>query len=199
MKQFPKLSLVFLFVFATIFSLAAQKTRFSPQVGVNFSAIDAKLQDITAESRVGWNAGFDLRIGERAFYLNPGLHYYSNTARLIKGVESPDDVNFEDETTIQSLKAPLNLGIRLTGDNGLIGLRVKGGVTPTYVFNVTEKEDFSFDKDDLNTFTWAANVGAGMDVLFFTVDLNYEIGMNDYFKDAEGRNNVLSLSLGLKF
>ena len=198
MKQLPKISFALVLGLMIAVSASAQ-VRVSPQVGVNFSAIDAKLQDITAESRVGWSAGLDFRMGENVLYFNPGVHYYSNTARLIKDVENPDDVNFEDETTIQTLKAPLNLGIRLTGDNGLLGLRVRGGVTPSYVFNVTEKQDFSFNKDDLNAFTWGANVGAGIDVLFFTLDVNYEIGMTDYFKDVEGRNNVLSLNLGLKF
>jgi len=199
MKHFPKISLALLFVFSFVFAASAQSVKVSPQVGVNFSAVDAKIQDIRAESRVGWNAGLDLRIGERIVYLNPGLHYFNNTARLFKDVESPDEVNFEEETTIQSLKAPLNLGFRLTGDNGLLGIRVKGGVTPTYVMSVNEKDGFAFDKEDLNTFTWGANVGAGLDVLFFTLDVNYEIGLNDYFKEVEGSNNVLSLNLGLKF
>ncbi|MCB0579047.1 MAG: outer membrane beta-barrel protein, partial [Phaeodactylibacter sp.] len=76
---------------------------------------------------------------------------------------------------------------------------VKGGVVPTMVTGVTEKQDFSFNKDDLNTFTMGANVGAGIDFLVFTLDANYEIGLNDFFKDAEGRNNMLTVSLGLKF
>lgn len=198
MKQLPKIYFALILGLMIAVSASAQ-VRVSPQVGVNFSAIDANLQDIRAESRVGWNAGLDLRVGEKVVYFNPGLHYYSNTARLIKGVESPDDVNFEEETTIQSVKMPLNLGLRLTGDNGLLGLRLRGGVTPSYVVNVTEKQDFAFSKDDLNAFTWGANVGAGLDVLFFTLDVTYEIGMTDYFKDVEGRNNILSLNLGLKF
>jgi hypothetical protein len=199
MKHFPKISLVLLAVACFTFTMNAQSVRVSPQVGVNFSAVDAQIQDIRAESRVGWNAGLDFRFGEKLIYFNPGIQYFSNTARLIKDVGSPDDVNFEEETTIQSLKAPLNLGLRLTGDNGLLGLRLRGGVTPTYVLGVNEKADFAFSKEDLNAFTWGANVGAGVDVLFFTLDVNYEIGLNDYFQDAEGRNNVLSLNLGLKF
>lgn len=199
MNQFPKIFLALLIASLFTVSATAQQVRISPHVGANFSAIDAKLQDITAESRVGWNAGLDFRVGERAFYFNPGIQYFSNTARLLKGVASPDDVIFEEETTIQSLKAPINLGLRLTGDNGILGLRVKGGVVPTYVMNVNEKEGFAFNKDDLNSFTWGANVGAGLDVLFFTLDVNYEIGLTDYFQEVEGRNNILSLNLGLKF
>jgi hypothetical protein len=179
--------------------LMAQQIKVNPKVGLNVSALDTKIQDIRAEARVGWNAGVDFRIGGGIFYLNPGVHYNNFTARLIKDVEFPDDIAFKDETTIQSVRLPLNLGLRLTGDNGLLGVHVKGGVTPAYVIGVSEKPEFSFDIDRLNRFTLGANVGAGVDVLIFTIDANYEIGLSDFFKDSDGRNNMLTLSVGLKF
>ena len=198
MKQSAKLLSALLAVI--LFSLPSMaQVRVNPRVGVNFSGVNAQLQDITADARVGWNAGIDLRVGDGFLFFNPGAHYYSYTARLIKNVEKPDDVKFQDETTIQNIKLPVNLGIRLTGDNGLLGLHVKGGVVPTMVTGVKEKQDFAFNKDDLNTFTLGANVGAGIDFLIFTLDANYEIGLNDFFKDAEGRNNMLTVSMGLKF
>ena len=198
MKQSAKLLLA-LFAIAIFSSTAMAQVKVNPKVGVNFSGVDAQLQDITADARVGWNAGVDLRIGNGFLFLNPGAHFYSYTARLIKDVESPGDVSFEDETTIQNIKLPVNLGLRLTGDNGLIGLHVKGGIVPTMVTGVQEKQDFFFDKDDLNTFTLGANIGAGIDFLVFTLDANYEIGLNDFFADATGRNNMLTVSMGLKF
>ncbi|MCB0571222.1 MAG: outer membrane beta-barrel protein [Phaeodactylibacter sp.] len=198
MKQSAKFITALLFCAAFALPAVAQ-VRVIPKVGVNFSGLDAKLDDITAEARVGWNAGLDFRIGEGFLYLNPGAHYYSYTARLVKDVQSPDDIKLREETTIQNLKLPVNLGIRLTGDNGLLGLHVQGGVVPTMVLGVTERQDFFFDKNDLNTFTLGANMGVGVDVLFFTLDANYEIGLNDFFKNAEGRNNMLTISAGIKF
>ncbi len=198
MKSSAKI--LFLLSTAFCFSLPAMaQMQLNPKVGVNFSGVEAELQDITAEARVGWNAGVDLRIGDRALFLQPGLHYYNFTARLIEGVEHPDDVAFSEETTIQSLKAPLNIGLRLTGDNGLIGIQARGGVTPTYILGVDEKNGIDFDRGDLNDFTWGANVGVGMNFLFLTADLTYEIGLDDFFANAEGGNNVLTLSVGLKF
>ncbi len=188
-------------LFALMFftaNLSAQ-VHINPKVGVNVSAVDAKLQDITAEARVGWNAGLDLRFGEGAFYFNPGVHYFNYTARLIKDVDDPDDVEFKDETSIQNLKVPVNIGLRLTGDGGFLQLHAKGGVTPTYVLGVKEKTDFAFDKNSLKDWTFGANVGLGVDILFLTVDLNYEIGLSDYFESAEGKNNMLTLSAGIKF
>jgi hypothetical protein len=198
MKQSAKITLALLF--AALFTAPAlAQVRVNPKVGVNFSGVESKLNDITAEARVGWNAGLDLRVGEGVLFLQPGLHYYNFTAQLMKEVNSPQDVNLEEETTIQSLKAPVNIGWRLTGENGLLGIHLKGGVVPTYVLGVDEKENFAFDKDQLTNFTWGANAGVGVELLFLTLDANYEIGMTDFFANTEGANNVLTISLGMKF
>jgi hypothetical protein len=179
--------------------LATAQVRVSPKVGLNVSAIDAKLNDFEAQARAGWHAGLDFRIGDGFLFLNPGVQYFSYTARLMENIDTDTSINFEEETTIQSLKAPLNIGLRVTGDNGLLGLHLKGGIVPTYVMSVKEVDNFNFNEDQLNRLTWGANMGVGVDFLFFTADLTYEAGLSDYFKDATGRNNVLSLSVGLKF
>lgn len=179
-------------------SLTAQ-VRVSPKVGINLSGLETKLTDFDAEARAGWHAGLDFRMGQGFLFLNPGIQYQSYTARLIQNIDENTEVKFSDETTIQSLKVPLNLGIRVTGDNGLLGLHLKGGIVPTYVLGVNEVDGFNFSEDRLNRLTWGANMGVGIDLLFFTADLTYEKGLTDFFQDAEGKNNVLSLSVGLKF
>lgn len=171
----------------------------NPQVGVNLSALDAKIGDLRTEAKAGWNAGLDFRIGDGFIYLNPGVHYYSNTAKLLRDFEDPDIDMWRDETTIQSIKTPLNIGFNLTGGNKFLGIRAEGGIVPTYVTGVRETETYSLDIEDLNRLTWGYNLGVGVDVLFLTADLSYEIGQADFFKDAEGKNNVLTLSLGAKF
>lgn len=178
--------------------LSAQ-VKLNPQIGVNVSALDAKLGDLQTEAKAGWHAGLDLRIGQGFIYLNPGAYYYSNTARLLQDLNDPDIDMLKDETTIQSIKAPVNLGFNLTGNSKFLGIRAEGGITPTYVTGIRETESFALALEDLNRLTWAYNVGVGIDLLFLTADLNYEIGRSDFFRDAEGKNNVLSLSLGFRF
>ncbi len=190
---------LFLFAILLISLPAFAQLRVTPKVGVNISALDTRIQDIDAEARVGWNAGFDLRAGDGLFFFKPGLHYYSFTARLLQDVDPNTDVDLSEETTIQSLKMPLNIGLRVTGDNGLIGVHVHGGLIPTYVLGVREKPIFAFDRDDLEDFTLGANLGVGVDVLFLTVSANYEIGMTNFFVDSDENNNILTLSAGLKF
>lgn len=196
MKQFRFFA--FLTLLFTTISLSAQVT-VNPKVGVNISAIDTKIGNINAEARVGWNAGVDFRLGDGFVYLQPGVHYYNYTARLLKEVDNPNDVAFKDETTIQNLKIPVNVGLRLLGNNDFFQLHARGGIVPAYVLGVKEKPTFAFDKNSLKDWTFGANVGVGVDILFLTVDLNYEIGLTDYFEGSNGKNNMLSLTAGVKF
>lgn len=181
------------------FQTAHAQVKVSPKIGVNVSGIDAQLTDLEAQARAGWHAGLDFRLGNGIFFLNPGVQYHSYTARLMSDIDEDTRIDFEEETTIQSIKVPLNLGLRVTGDNGLIGLHVKAGIVPTYVMGVKEVNNFDFNIDDLSRLTWGTNIGIGIDFLFMTADLTYEKGLSDYFADVEGKNNVLALSVGLKF
>ncbi len=195
----PSVKYLLLVAFVAINAQLFAQVSINPKVGVNVSALDAKLRDMTTEARAGWNIGADLRVGNGFIFLNPGLHYYNYTAALYKEFDDPDIFRNQDETTIQALKLPVNIGVRLTGQGGLIDLYAKGGIVPTYVAGVKERPNFDLSVDDLNRLTYGANIGVGVDVLFLTIDLNYEIGMKDYFKDSSGKNNVLTLSAGLKF
>lgn len=201
MRTLQAIVAVLTLVTFSTFNAQAQKnnTVINPKVGVNLSAVDGKLNDLQAAAKVGWNAGVDFRFGGKKLFLSPGLHFNNYTARLVNDIDTDTQVNFKDETTIQALKAPVNIGFDITGRKQLLNLYLKGGVTPTMILAVNEKAGIPFSKDDLKTFTWGANVGLGMDITILTVDLNYEIGMSDYFANTTGRNNVLTLSAGIRF
>lgn len=189
-------------IIAIAFLCSAQITAqvvINPKVGFNASAIDANFGDITAEARFGWNAGVDLRVGEGILFFKPGLHYYNFTANLFKDVSAPGDIPLKDETTIQSLKLPVNLGLRITGEGGLIGINVHGGVMPSYILGVRERAVVPFLREDLKDFTVGANLGVGIDILLFTVEANYEIGLTPFFESADGKNNMLTVTAGVKF
>jgi len=192
-----KLFLFSLLLF-TVLSLRAQVT-FNPKIGVNVSGLDARIDDFRSEARAGWNAGFDLRIGERMVFFQPGVHIYNMTAQLSQE-PGLDDVNFlQDQTTIQLVKFPVNMGIRLTGTNGLLNIYALAGVTPTLLAGVRESSSFSLTEDDINDFTYGANIGAGVDLFFLSLDVRYEVGLNDFYSNSPGRNNILTANVGIRF
>jgi len=111
-----------------------------------------------------------------------------------------DDVNFlQDQTTIQLVKFPVNMGIRLTGTNGLLNIYALAGVTPTLLAGVRESSSFSLTEDDINDFTYGANIGAGVDLFFLSLDVRYEVGLNDFYSNSPGRNNILTANVGIRF
>ncbi len=183
------------------FSAQAQRVRFSPKVGMNFSGLEKELVDFKTDARVGYNVGVDLRIGDGFFQLHPGAHYHNFTADLISRDNIDEEMpDLKEKTTIQQLKVPLNLALNLTGDGGVLGIYAKGGVTPSVLLGVKEKADFALDKSDLNTFIVGTNFGAGVDILnLINVDFNYEIGMTNLFSDQDSKNNVFTVSVGLVF
>lgn len=195
------LILTVLAIFLGSVSAQAQRVRFNPKVGMNFSGLEKELIDFKTNARVGYNVGFDLRIGDGFFQLHPGAHYHNFTADLI----SRDNIDEErpslkEKTTIQQVKVPLNIALDLTGDGGLIGIYAKGGVTPSVLIGVKERADFQLTKDDLNTFVVGTNFGVGVDILnLINVDFNYEIGMTNLFSNQESKNNVFTVGVGLVF
>ena len=196
MKQ--SLQILTALAFVCVSFVAQAQVKVIPKVGVNASAVDASLEDIQAEGRVGWNAGLDFRIGDGTLFLQPGAHFYNFSTNLVK-YENVDDFFFEDQASVQSVKLPMNVGLNLLPKNGLLRIHVLGGVTPTFLTGVREAENITFGTDDLHDLTWGANVGVGVDVLFLTVSANYEMGLTDFFQDVEGGNNMFTLSAGLKF
>jgi len=175
------------------------QTKVNPKIGVNAGAVNAELNNITAEARYGWNLGIDLEKGKGFVYSRVGLHYYQFTAALFQEVNTPGDIRISDHTSIQSVKLPLNLGLRLTGREGFMKINAFGGITPSYIIDVRERAVVPFTKSALEAYSLGANAGINVDILIFSFDLNYELGLTPFFNHATGRNNVLTFSAGLKF
>ncbi len=186
-------------LFFLAFSTTYAQINFNPKIGVNASGLDANIRDFKTEARAGWNAGFDLRIGDQMVFFQPGVHIFNMNAALSQEPEFGDVSFLEDETTIQMVKFPANIGINLTGRDGFLNIYALAGVTPTLLAGVKESSNIDLTEEDINDFTMSANIGAGVDLFFLTFDVRYEMGLQDFFVDANGKNNMLTASVGLRF
>lgn len=188
-----KILVVAFFAFVGLQHSNAQVT-FVPKVGVNLSALDFETSGNNIEGRAGFHVGADARIGQGKIFFNPGVFYQSFTAKLLNTSSSTD---LKDETTIQFLKIPVNVGWRITGDKGLVKLNLHGGLVPNVLLGVNEKKIFGFTKEIIEPFNLGANIGLGVDISAVTVDVQWEAGLTDFYKYLEGGNNVLSVTVGL--
>jgi hypothetical protein len=186
---------------AAFFYSGFSQTRISPKFGFNFSALNTELDTIDSEGRSGWNAGVDFRIESRnrVFFFHPGVRYQKMTADLRKLDEFSMPGELEEETTINSIKVPLNVGGYLTGEGGILRLHLRGGIVPQFVVGVTERDKFAFDKDRLNTFTLGGNLALGVDFILLTAEFSYEFGFSNFYKDFDGKNRMASINFGFIF
>jgi len=179
---------------------AEAQLRLSPRAGIAFSFLDTESEplEFSQTGQTGWTAGIDGRIETmRNLYFVIGLHYQNIKADL----ETLDNVsvNLNAESTLQSLKTPLLLGTYLSGETGILRIHLHGGLVPEFILDVDEQADFNFDNDFVQDIQWNAAVGLGVDFTLFTANLRYDLGLNDYFEDIDGSNQVLSLTFGFVF
>ncbi|MEM9672149.1 MAG: outer membrane beta-barrel protein [Cyclobacteriaceae bacterium] len=173
------------------------KIHVNPKVGVHFSSLSTE----TAEqgSRVGMNIGMDMQIKSSKkswFFWQPGLHYYRTGATLLN--ENTTQQDMDNQIHFSTLKTPVSGGMYLTGSDGILRIRVNAGITPTLMLGVQENE-YGLTKEAFRGATLGLNGGLGIEVLFVTLDLNYEHGFTPMLVGNNGTNGVLTISAGLRF
>lgn len=115
---------------------------------------------------------------------------------------NPDLAASEQTINLRTIDVPLLLGVKVA-DLKLTNIRVFAGPVASLTVNREIKVknwDDAITKDDIRGANWAIQFGAGVDLLMFTADLRYELGMGDYSKiDTYSlKNNLVTLSLGWK-
>lgn len=170
------------------------QVKFNPKVGANFSSVTSEVEDIEANgAKVGFNLGLDLRFGDKWLFFQPGIHYYNAGGRL--SVQE-DTTVVKDDFNVKTIKIPLNAGFYLSGTDGILKVRINAGLTPNIIFGVGDS-NFNSAHTDFNTFGLGANAGLGFDLAILTLDFNYELGLTNVYESGNGRNNILTVSLGL--
>jgi hypothetical protein len=201
MKRIILLSFFFLWA-----SITFAQTQINPVIGVNFSQLVNEPDQVNSESRLGWQFGVNFRMGDR-FYFQPGVHYAQLNSELTPA-EGADTISISSfQSNIGVLRVPLLAGLRIFSNEdkeALFNINVHAGVAAEWILAVDE-ENAGLTKDDFASPIFGAVLGAGIDFLFLTLDIDYEIGLTPVFDneqiklDPEPKNNALIISLGGKF
>lgn len=141
----------------------------------------------------GFNAGFAYRKGRFAYW-ELGARYNGSVVLLEELAQ-----NNEETLGIRQIEAPLLVGLNLLSPvRRVLGLRVFTGVSPGYVLGVSDN-DLNLTKDDFNAFQISGQAGIGVDVIFLFVDVGYNRGFNDLFKDNSSQLSQVFITLGFRF
>ena len=201
--------LALIFISSTIF--AQLPFSIGPKVGVNFSkvsqGIEAGVDKYTEKSITGFQGGIFLRINIRKLYLQPEL-YYCYKGGVLKNNKDPQYLGKSsfNEIKISSLDLPVLIGFKFI-DTEVVNLRIFAG--PVFSFSIDKKINVNVDgikmdepilnSDDLKGGNWGLCFGAGADLTKLTLDIRYEVGVNDISSSLVLKHmNVFTITLGLK-
>ncbi|MBX3102040.1 MAG: PorT family protein [Bacteroidetes bacterium] len=168
--------------------------------GLNVSRLNTNTSDIDTYSSTGYLVGGLLRLNIGNLYAQPELLFSVKGSELRSGNSDRVKVDF------QNVEIPLIVGFKVFNKKNF-NLRVMGGPSASYAVNIKGDANFDNADDYFKRGQWNVQLGAGVDILFLTLDVRYEWGLND-LRTAQGsreafdeavQNRNLRLSLGVKF
>jgi len=170
-----------------------------PKVGVTMSKLSTNLENVTEEMKTGFQFGAFARFGKKV-YVQPELIFVTKG-----GIIKEPGLNLETKVDLKTVQIPLIVGFKLLNLK-VVNLRVHGGPAVSFVTNKevtinTETTSEALDGAHIKDAIWNFQLGLGVDVLMFTLDVRYEWGLNNIWEPLDGdshdmRNNLWNISLG---
>ena len=193
--------ILFLLVFAFIAqgSFAGLDIKIGPKIGYNASKLSVNMDSIKSQMKSGFSFGLFARFGKKV-YLQPEIYYTTQG-----GVFTSNVSNWKQNIRMGSLDIPVLVGYSFI--NKLINVRIFVGPEASFVINKSIGESGivgPVKTADINSANWYIQAGGGVDVWKLTLDLRYQIGLNQVIKNMENysfntHNNMFVVSLGWKF
>lgn len=197
MKRF----LLLILLIPVLNEIQAQIPGFSigPKVGYNSNRFTTDFDSITSDPDGAFNVGAFMRIGKKV-YFQPEVNY------MIKGGELQIGGIGNQQIRLESIVIPMLVGVRPI-NAGAFNIRFMAGPTFSFVSGKSLKPKEIIGSwpiqtvDDLKESFWSFQVGGGVDVFFLTIDLRYELGVDNIYigeDDFNLKNNLFNVSVGFK-
>ena len=192
------LSVAFVIIGAQVFS----QITFGPKIGINLNHLstdfDQMITDVKNESKSGLQIGAFLRIGGKT-YFQPEL-LYSARAGTSTGIRQGETKESQSTYSMDAIDIQFLLGTKII-NIPFVKVRIFAGpVASFFLDKEMKKDDNKEDQEQLKDGVWALTLGAGVDILMFTLDMRYELGLNN-ISNTPGqsiKNNLFNITLGWK-
>ena len=192
------LFLISVFLISSISSQAERPSLFLGMGGgFNSQIIYVKLVDEKVGGyRVGYHAGFFLRVSEGRFYQQLNVDFLRKTHTIY--IENDLDAT-NNQIAWWGVDLPLVAGYKVIS-SPVFDWRFFGGINTRIIGHVDDVDDFGAGKEDHVSPHWILRMGTGFDIAFFYVDFNYGIGLNNtYNLVARSQTHDLALTMGFLF
>jgi len=178
------------------------------KVGYNASKLHTGLDSIKSSFNSGFHFGAFFRFGKKV-YIQPEA-YYTLQGGIFENNVTNTYNNWKQKVTVGTLDIPVLVGFKVINLK-VINWRIMAGPMASFVVN-SKIKDVSLvgpiKNSDISKVNWYVQAGTGFDVLFLTLDVRYQIGLNQMIKSAQGTtgqpyslnatNNMWVVSLGFK-
>jgi len=181
-----------------------------PQIGYTSSNLTLDQGDIENNLQNNFLIGAFVRMGKK-IYVQPEANYYTQGS-VFKYPSINNLSPLEQNIKLKSLQVPLNVGWRMINLE-IVNIRSFGGVVANFILdknlettsgNAADYEDALIPEDFKDT-NWQYDVGVGVDVLMFAVDVKYVGGFSNILNDVtfdgnsvSSKSNLFVVTLGWK-
>lgn len=174
-----------------------------PKVGYNSNTLTNNFDSVSSSINNSLQVGAFVRLGSK-FYIQPEANYQmvSGTLKQISG-----NTIQQQEFTVSTIKMPILVGVKLVSLDKF-NIRLLAGPAVSFAVN-KELNPSNMGElwpiqsvDDFESSAWSMQMGGGFDVFFLTIDVRYELGIDNFYQgtdDYSMKNNVFNVSLGIKF
>jgi hypothetical protein len=207
--------IVFILAFVIMATAAsAGKFSFGLKIGYNASKLSTSIDSIKSSFNSGLHFGAFFRYGTKV-YIQPEL-YYTIQGGLFENSVSGTVDNWKQKVTVGTIDIPVLVGFKII-DAKIVNWRIMAGPMASIVVNSKIKDVNTFvgpiTNSDINKMNWYIQAGTGVDVLFLSLDIRYQLGLNQIIKSAQytdpsgnptstynlnSKNNMWVVSLGFK-
>ncbi len=185
-----RIGMTLLLISSIILSANAQMI-IKPAIGLNLTTFSSDIPTHEIDGRLGWQLGGTVAIGSQ-FYFEPGIFWVKNNWNL-----NNDGTKFKND--ISSLRIPVFVGWNVVGDpDDDRNFHIFAGPSAMIVTS-TNSEVTGMDEDAFNKFILGANIGAGISVGKIFVDVGYEWGLNNMYKEDDNDTKHRSLWINAGF
>jgi len=179
-------------IFSALFVLMASAlmAQFSigPKIGYTTNKLSIDKSEITSDLKSSFIYGAFVRLGDK-WYLQPEINFYT-AGGVFKSPSLIGDLSLvNEEVELKTIQIPLYVGLTLA-DLKLVKIRAQAGPTANIYtdkkVNPLSGSTYTQIKEtDINDIQWGFQFGAGVDVLMFTLDVQYYLGLNNIINDIE--------------
>ncbi len=164
-----------------------------PYVGINSHTLTRDFTDANWKSAIGYQVGADFQIGSK-FFVQPGL-------QLEFAKNQVDSVNIGNIFDVKRthFRVPVMVGYAFGNLDGNFSFRIFTGPNASIV--LSESSSGFISKEDLKNAVFGWNAGAGIDISVFFIDLGYQFGLSEVFKNKvnnDSKDNLFYANAGVR-